>query len=100
VEGERVSDLKATCPGCESWTSAVGLAFREGRPCPECGLSALAALEVTAAKKRGADAKLVERIVKLETELAVAKDRYRTAEYKLEQIQGALDGARCDSSAS
>jgi DNA repair exonuclease SbcCD ATPase subunit len=87
-----VSDLKATCPGCDSSTSSIRIAFREGHPCPVCGLPAHAAREIDAARARGADAKLTARLAKLEAELADAKDRAHTAEYKLEQIKGALEG--------
>jgi hypothetical protein len=31
---------KTTCPGCESYTSGVLAAFRNGEPCPYCGLAA------------------------------------------------------------
>lgn len=89
-----MSDLKATCPGCDSSTSSIGMAFREGRACPVCGLPALAAMEITAARARGADAKLTARLAELETEKAAWKERACAAEYKLEQIKGALeDGA-------
>jgi hypothetical protein len=35
-----MSDLKMTCPGCDAHTSAVGIAYRDGDPCPYCGLPA------------------------------------------------------------
>lgn len=87
-----MSDIKATCPACDSTTSSIGMAFREGKQCPVCKLPALAALEIEAARTRGADTKLTERLAKLEIELAATRERAGLAEYKLEQIQGALDG--------
>lgn len=32
-----MSDTKYTCPWCGSHTTAIGDAFAEGEPCPECG---------------------------------------------------------------
>lgn len=35
-----MSDLKTLCPGCGSYLSSVGIAFRDGKPCPQCGYAA------------------------------------------------------------
>lgn len=42
---------KAECPGCGSYTSTVLSRFRDGNPCPYCGLSASAAAEIAAIRE-------------------------------------------------
>lgn len=53
---------KQECPGCESYSSSVLAAFERGEPCPYCGLSAAAALEIEAVKTSRADGALRERL--------------------------------------
>src|SRR5438874_1990250 len=53
---------KMTCPGCNAYLSSVRMAFEEGEPCPECGLSASAAIEVEAVRARRGDEKLQEQL--------------------------------------
>lgn len=77
-----VSD-KATCPACETTTSSVLSAFRRGDPCPCCGLSAEAAGELVAARRRGADADLVRRA-------AQAEQRAETAEAEMYRLRRLL----------
>lgn len=77
-----MSDLKMVCPACDSWTSSVGIAFRDGEPCPYCGLPADTARVVIEARARRADEDLVARVleadqraVKAEAEAAVLRAR-------------------------
>jgi hypothetical protein len=37
---------KMECPACKAYLSGIKMAFQNGEPCPECGLSAEAAEEV------------------------------------------------------
>lgn len=46
---------KTECPGCLAYTSSVRHAFDNGEPCPSCGLSASAAAEVVAVRRRRCD---------------------------------------------
>jgi len=46
---------RITCPGCENHLSSILAAFREGAPCPSCGLPAEAARMVLDAQRKGAD---------------------------------------------
>ena len=73
---------KMTCPGCNSHTSGVLFAVREGRRCPYCGLSPAAILEVNAIQLSKADQDLKDRAekaivaeAKLESELAWCKSQ-------------------------
>lgn len=50
------------CPGCNSSLSAILFAVREGRPCPNCGLSAEAIMEVNSLKDSRADEQLQAKI--------------------------------------
>ena len=70
-----MSDLKMACPACDSETSAIGLAFRDGAPCPYCGLPAEAAEAVIEARKRGASEQVLERMAKAEARAAMAERR-------------------------
>ncbi len=51
--GERLE-----CPGCGSYTSGVLNAFRNDEPCPYCGLSTEALVEISAIRLERADSKL------------------------------------------
>ena len=79
-----MSDLKRTCPACDSETSAIGMAFRDGEPCPYCGLPAEAAEAVIRARRRGAAEDVLER-------MARAEARAARAEARLARLLGAVD---------
>ena len=56
---------KMLCPGCDAYTSSVLIKVREeGEPCPYCGLSAAAILEITEVREKKADEELKERLAK------------------------------------
>ena len=78
-----MSDIKRSCPACDSWTSAVGIAFRDGEPCPYCGLPAEVVPILDAAEKRGLDRTLIERT-------AQAEVRAVNAEAETERMKAAL----------
>jgi hypothetical protein len=66
---------KTDCPACRAYTSDVTAAVDRGEPCPYCGLSADAILEITAVRQARADEALRKR---LETAL-IERDRARAA---------------------
>lgn len=68
-----MGDMKRSCPGCEAWTSSVGLAFRQGEPCPYCGLPAEAARLIDEAQERNVSAKLTQRLIEAEKRAAKAE---------------------------
>lgn len=76
---------KAECPACGSYSSTIRRAFGDGDPCPSCGLSADAAAEVMAIRRRDADAELTRRC----EEATVRADRTET---RVRQLEAALDG--------
>lgn len=80
---------KATCPGCNSHTSAIAAVLRgDGEPkCPYCGLSASAMLEVIDARRRTNDEVLLERV----TSATVKADRLESENIAL---RAALDRVR------
>lgn len=84
---------KMTCPGCGAHTSTVLARVREGEPCPNCGLSAEAIIEVTQVRQRAADEELKGR---LSTAL-IERDRAVTEAARLraaaESARDALDRA-------
>lgn len=64
---------KRDCPACNSCTSDNWRAFRDGEPCPHCGLPAGAAREIEAAMQRGADESLAQRAAKAEARATAAE---------------------------
>lgn len=82
-----MSDLKRSCPGCDAWTSAVGAAFRDGLPCPYCGLPADAAHAIDVARDRKVADDILERV-------AAAEIRAAAAERRVADLEQAIDKAR------
>jgi hypothetical protein len=75
---------RITCPGCGNHLSAILAAFREGAPCPNCGLPAEAARLVLDAQRKGADETLrqactdaLKRALEAERERDDLRDRMR-----------------------
>lgn len=81
---------KMTCPGCGSHSSTILTAFTDGRSCPQCGLSASAALEIQDIRQERADRQLRERCETLTKELDEAKRELGWARSRLEGMAGAL----------
>lgn len=79
-----MSDIKRTCPACDSWTSAVGEAFRDGEPCPYCGLPAAAAHLIDEARER----KVGDDVL---SKYAAAEVRAAEAEAEVRELRDALD---------
>jgi hypothetical protein len=50
------------CPGCGAVSSSVLLKVADGEPCPYCGLSAAAVLEIAGVRRKQADEELKERL--------------------------------------
>ena len=94
-----MGDYKRSCPVCDAWTNSVGLAVRDGRPCPHCGAPAELILQIDDLQRRKADKNLVvqlatlgSRVANLEREnmrLRAKLDRART------ELEGDVDG-ECD----
>jgi DNA repair exonuclease SbcCD ATPase subunit len=82
-----MSDLKRSCPGCDAWTSSVGAAFRDGEPCPYCGLPAEAAHAIDEARERHASEVVVKR-------LADAEVRAAKAEAEVDRLTSILNRVR------
>lgn len=89
-----MSDLKQMCPACDSETSAIGMAFRDGEPCPYCGLPAESAEAVMEARKRGATEQVLERMAKAEARAAMAERRLGHLLGALGTIARMADSAR------
>ena len=82
---------KMTCPACNARLSSIRMAFLDGEPCPNCGLSASAALEVIAAIERGADEALTESTAKANQRADVAEAEVRRLRQKFARIKNLLD---------
>ena len=70
------------CPGCGAVSSSVLIRVTNGEPCPFCGLSAGAVLEISDVRRKQADDYLKEQLEKALVEL----DRVKTEAAKLRQI--------------
>ena len=81
-----MSDLKRSCPACDAHTSAIGAAFRDGEPCPYCGLPAEAAAAFDRAVTRGADEDMAQRAAQAEQRAAVAEARVAMLQARLDRI--------------
>lgn len=77
---------KMACPACGSHTSSVLAAFEEGRPCPECGLSAEASLEILTVRQRRADEELKTKLEATIKERDTAQRELRFVKARLERI--------------
>ena len=82
---------KMTCPACDAHLSSVLMAFEEGQPCPNCGLPAEAAVDVLAARKRGASEVLTQKYAAAETRAAKAEAEVRKLRAKLDRIKWELE---------
>jgi hypothetical protein len=83
-----VSD-KATCPGCDAYTSPVFQAFAADQPCPYCELPADVANAVRAARERHEDSELADRALAAEKRSIVAERRAREAAEALRTVHRA-----------
>lgn len=77
---------KMTCPACNAHLSSVLAAFEEGRPCPNCGLSAEAALEIEGVRMRRADEDLKARLEAAIKERDAAQRELRLVKARLKRI--------------
>lgn len=77
---------KMSCPACNAHTSSVLAAFEEGHPCPYCGLSAEAALEIDEVRQRRADEDLKGRLETAIKERDAAQRELRLVKARLERI--------------
>lgn len=73
---------KMTCPACTSHTSSILQAVNDGQPCPHCGLSAAAIIEIESIAERRGDEALKAQLA----EALVSADRARTRVAELERI--------------
>ena len=85
---------KMTCPSCDSHTSGILAAYRDGQPCPVCGLSPEATAQIEAiqdsrandaAKQIAEDA--IKRADKAEREASLLRTRLHKVE---DAVQSAL----------
>lgn len=83
---------KATCPGCNSHTSAVWMVLQgDEEACPYCGLSRAAMLEVLTAQERGANADLTERYTQATIRADRAESEVRELRRRLSAVEAALE---------
>lgn len=61
-----MSDLKRTCVACGAWTTSVGIAYRDGEPCPTCSLPNDAAVAIETARDRAVNDDLIQRCIEAE----------------------------------
>jgi hypothetical protein len=78
---------RAWCPACDVETSSILAGFRDQGQCPNCGLSAAAAEELVAAKRRGAEFFLV-------VQAAQAECRAQEAEREVARLRVVLERVR------
>jgi hypothetical protein len=83
---------KMTCPGCNSYTSSILLAFEDERPCPHCGLSAEATTELLAVREKVANDELKAKLTAALLRADKAERRVYRLEDALREIKGNLEG--------
>ncbi len=87
-----MGDWKMTCPGCNAWTNAVGYAYRDGDPCPECGLPHSATEAVLTARKSSADEKLRAEYERVVVEWGKVTAECEALRARLRAVDDAMEG--------
>ena len=82
---------KVTCPGCESYTSAVFQAVHEGEPCPYCGLPASTIAEVNAVREARGDEQLREKLAEALTRAGRAEAEVARLRDMARSVRAAID---------
>jgi hypothetical protein len=82
---------KATCPGCDAHTSSVLRAMEEDSPCPYCGLSAAAMVEIEAVRESRANDDLKEKYRLLMVEHDKLRARCERLADRLGQVMDAVE---------
>lgn len=89
-----MSGTKTTCPGCSSTGSDLTRALEDEKPCPHCGLSAAAIIELMTVRESRATealkdkvAGLVIRADKAERERNRLKDTLREIRFLMEDLE-------------
>ena len=85
-----MSDLKRTCPACDSSSSSIGAGFRDEGECPVCGFPAEAADALERARERGASDELVQRAADAEMRAIRAESEADALRSRLATIRRAL----------
>lgn len=81
---------KLTCVGCNACTSSVLQAVRRDDPCPHCGLSAEAIVEVLMVRERGANAEVTAQYEAARIRADRAEERARRLGAQLDQIRAVV----------
>lgn len=87
---------KATCPGCDSHTSAIYAVLHGTDPwgkqeCPYCGLPRESMVAVIEARRRKADADLTERFAAAEIRAGRAEAELVKLRHRLDRIRQAVE---------
>lgn len=82
---------KTHCPGCNSYTSGVHIAVQEGRPCPNCGLSAEVIEQVNAAQDRYGETELTRQWQQAVIRAERAEQEAESLRAKLAKLRRVLD---------
>jgi len=82
---------RMTCPACGSYTSSVLNRYYEGKPCPECGLSAAAAAEIIHIQQTKADEALKTRLTDTIRERDEATQKLAEAERRLDRLADGME---------
>lgn len=83
---------KATCPGCNSHTSAVWAADGDDAPCPHCGLSAASRFEIQAVRARQADEQLKAQLEDALLRAGRAEAEVEALRLTMQRVRWALEG--------
>lgn len=86
---------KATCPGCDGYSSSILRGFEEEGACPFCGLSAEVAAAVDAARERKADSDLADRVLAAEKRAMKAEREALALRRVVVSIRGHLRTCLC-----
>lgn len=84
---------KMTCLGCNSHTSDALRAFENGEPCPYCGLSAEATLEIQSVRKSRADEQVKAKCEQALKDLGQARADLARANARLAYMESLISDA-------
>jgi hypothetical protein len=79
------------CPGCGNYLSDILAAFRDGQPCPRCGLPADTARQVHEARRKGVDEETERRYLDALKRAIAAEAEARDLRERLDVIREAAN---------
>lgn len=80
-----------TCPACRNHTQSIHHAFRDGEPCPVCGLPAHAAAQVLEFQAAHRDSAVMEQYKEMAARALTAEQQVRVLNERIRLVRAAMD---------